>query len=69
MKELHATVELILSEGWRGDAKTQLAEVQASYPKVKEVHAKLSAIIEGVKIAAEQQHDLVKQEQNVLPKE
>ena len=57
MKELYATLELVLSEGWRGDAKKLLAEVQTSFQNVKEVRAKLSAVIADVKVEIDQQPD------------
>ena len=46
MKESRAVVELLLSEGWRGDAKTSLEEVQTVHKLAKDVQARLEAIIE-----------------------
>ena len=52
MKESYATVELLLSDGWRGDAKKALDEAQTGHKLAKDVQARLEAIIEENKPSA-----------------
>ena len=51
MKEMSATLDLLLSEGWRGEASQTLAEVQTKMALTKELQTRLDAIIEQCKPA------------------
>ena len=49
MKEMSATLDLLLSEGWRGDANQSLQEVQTKMKLCKDLQTRLETIIEECK--------------------
>ena len=46
MKEMSATLDLLLSEGWRGDANQSLQDEQTKMELCKEVKKRLETVIE-----------------------
>ena len=46
MKEMSATLDLLLSEGWRGDGKQSLEEVQTKMKLCKDLQTRLETTIE-----------------------
>ena len=49
MKEMSATLDLLESEGWRGDANQSLQEVQTKMKLCKDLQTRLETIIEECK--------------------
>ena len=49
MKEMSAALDLLLSEGWRGDANQSLQEVQTKMKLCKDLQTRLETIIEECK--------------------
>ena len=49
MKEMSANLDILLSEGWRGDANQSLQEVQTKMKLCKDLQTRLETIIEECK--------------------